>query len=95
MRRTHEPPWRHLVVLAFLVATPASYGRDYTPEECPAIGNAQTRIYHVAGDPNYRQMLVENKKAKTDNRVCFKSLSAAEEAGYRRSLSDKSKKAKR
>ena len=79
---------RAVCILAFFV-TSAALGRNYTYEECPVVGNSETHVYHVPGDPNYRQMLQENKK--TDNRVCFKSRGEAEKAGYRRSRSGQSK----
>ena len=84
-----------MALMAALVVAPAAYGRNYTPEECPAVGNSDTHIYHMSGDRNYRQMLVENKKTKNDNRMCFKSSLAAENAGYRRSRSGKGEKPKR
>jgi len=82
---------RQLVIAVVVLTGTAAYARNYTPTECPVVGNSNTRIYHMAGDRNYRQMLVENKKGK-DNRVCFKSSKGAESAGYRRSRSGKGKR---
>lgn len=56
-------------------------GRYFSDTACPVVGNLNTRIFHVPGDPNYRQMLEENKN--TDNRVCFQSRAQAASAGYR------------
>ncbi len=82
--------WHQLVcILAFLVSS-AALGKDYTQQECPVVGNLETRIYHVPGDRNYWQMLRENK-VNRDNRACFKSPAEAEKAGYLRSRSGKGK----
>jgi hypothetical protein len=83
--RHHDHTLLDLVILAILVVSTTVHARDYTPKECPAIGNSATRIYHVSEDPNYREMLIENKNAKRDNRMCFKSSRDAEKAGYRKS----------
>lgn len=80
-----------IVVALALCANSVAFGRNYTQQECPAIGNSETRIYHIPRDRNYGQMLQENKDKKNDNRVCFKSRSEAEKAGYRRSMSGKGK----
>jgi hypothetical protein len=82
-----------LAITVVLATATAAFARDYTPAECPVVGNSKTHIYHVPGDRNYRQMLVENKTGK-DNRVCFKSPPAAEIAGYRRSQSGQGAKQK-
>ena len=57
--------------------------RDYTPQECPVVGNKNSRIYHTPGGRHYRQMLQENKRG--DNRACFRTEEAAKAAGYRKS----------
>ncbi len=62
----------------------SGYARDYTPEECPIVGNTKTGIYHTRGGMNYRMMLQENKSKKKDNRRCFKSELEAKMAGYRK-----------
>lgn len=82
---------RQLVVALVLSASSVAFGRDFTEKECPLVGNSETYIYHLPGDPNYGQMLQENKEKKKDNRVCFKSRVEAEKAGYIRSQSGKSK----
>lgn len=94
MRQTVRHAFVHLTLLAALIVSLQAQARNYTPEECPVIGNTETGIYHVPGDRNYRQMLVENKNKKKDNRGCFKSRLAAENAGYRRSRSGKGEKPK-
>ena len=75
-----DPTFGLRVVVLFSFFSALAYGRNFTPQECPVIGNSNTRIYHVPKDRNYRQMLVENKTTK-DNRVCFNTSSAAESAG--------------
>lgn len=72
-----------VLLAATLVATSAA-SRDFTPEECPVIANAESRIYHVPKGLNYRMMLRQNKRKTTDNRVCFPSEEAARGAGYRK-----------
>ena len=56
MGRTLQKPgvkdmWRQFLiwVLVFVVS-PVVLARDYTPEECPVVGNTETEIYHVLGD---------------------------------------------
>lgn len=92
MRRPAQGGTLRLALLVAFLISAGAYGRNYAPEECPAIGNSESGIYHMNGDRNYRQMLRENKNKKKDNRVCFKSAAAAENASYRRSMSSKSKK---
>jgi len=70
-----------LTLLAFSVSA-----KDYTAEECPVVGNTETKIYHVQGGLKYRQMLQENK-ANKDNRRCFGTEGEARKAGYRKSKS--------
>jgi hypothetical protein len=60
-----------------------SAARDYTPQECPVVGNKNSGIYHTPGGRHYRQMLQENKRG--DNRACFRTEEAARAAGYRKS----------
>jgi hypothetical protein len=62
-----------------LVAAPAAY----TPEECPVIGNTNSKIYHMAGGQSYAKMLRKNKNG--DNRDCFQTEELATAAGYRKS----------
>jgi hypothetical protein len=73
--------------LTFLSA--AVYAKDYTPDECPVVGNTESGIYHVPGGLNYRRMLVENKAVKEgkrrDNRKCFRTEEEAKKDGYRKS----------
>lgn len=49
-----------LTALAFLAAVLPGFARDYTPKECPVVGNKETKIYHTPGGLKYRQMLQEN-----------------------------------
>jgi hypothetical protein len=56
----------------------------YTPNECPVVGNTNSRIYHVPGGRFYERMLVLNANGR-DNRRCFASETEAQKEGYRRS----------
>jgi methylphosphotriester-DNA--protein-cysteine methyltransferase len=57
--------------------------KDFTPKECPFVGNTNSKIYHSAGGNSYAKMLRENQSG--DNRRCFSSASQAQAAGYRAS----------
>ncbi len=72
--------WR-LVALFITCTASAALARDFSPKECPVIGNTKRHIFHVKGCPNYEQMLVKNKY--NDNRKCFKTRDAAKASGYR------------
>jgi hypothetical protein len=69
-------------LVAVLLCIPAM-AKDYTPKECPVVGNTNSMIYHVSGGHFYARMLRENPKG--DNRQCFNSTKAAQAAGYRAS----------
>lgn len=71
-----------LALMLLALPLPGS-ARDFTPKECPVVGNKDSRIYHVPGGMHYRRMLQKNKRG--DNRVCFQSELAARMAGYRKS----------
>ncbi len=71
------------VLLLSLLPPFLAFARDYTPQECPVVGNKNSRIYHIPGGRHYRQMLQENKRG--DNRDCFPTEGAAKAAGYRKS----------
>ena len=70
------------LVLLFIGYQPA-YAKDFTPLECPVVGNTNSHIYHVPGGRNYAKMLRQNKGG--DNRKCFKTEDEAKRGGYRRS----------
>ncbi|MBM4125225.1 MAG: hypothetical protein FJ246_09800 [Nitrospira sp.] len=72
-----------VALLSSLLPIPGS-ARDFTPKECPVVGNKNSKIYHTPGGLNYRRMLQENKRG-ADNRVCFPNEEAARTAGYRKS----------
>jgi hypothetical protein len=61
------------------------FAKDYTPEECPVVGNTNSKIYHLPGGRSYAKMLRENTHG--DNRQCFKTEDEATKAGYRKSKS--------
>lgn len=74
-----------IISLALMVlALPLlGHARDFTPKECPVIGNKDSGIYHMPGGTHYHRMLQENMQK--DNRVCFPNEQAAKAAGYRKS----------
>lgn len=40
-----------LLLMALLLFSPQLVqAKDYTPQECPVVGNTHSHIYHVAGD---------------------------------------------
>lgn len=57
---------------------------DLTSDGCSVVGNSNTLVFHAPGGQHYDQM-VHSKQYK-NHRVCFKSVSDATAAGYRRSL---------
>jgi hypothetical protein len=72
-----------LVAAVFCLAlvVPSAFARDYSPAECPVVGNTSSRIYHVAGGRHYAKMLRQNQSG--DNRKCFKTTAEATSSGYR------------
>ena len=72
-----------LLSLVIVLSSLGAFASDYTPSECPVVGNTNSRIYHVAGGQFYSMMLVKNHGS--DNRECFRSESEATRAGYRKS----------
>ncbi|MGH9895378.1 MAG: hypothetical protein ACREA0_26015, partial [bacterium] len=73
-----------VLLLAMTILAASSGARDFTVAECPIVGNTETKIYHVRGGPNYRMMLQQNERKSRDNRMCFPTEKAAQDAGYRR-----------
>ena len=63
--------------------TLAAVAQDYTRADCPVVGNINSKIYHKPGNSHYAMMLIQNKKGHPDNRQCFPTAGAAEQAGYR------------
>lgn len=59
----------------------SALAEDYTPKDCPVVGNIESKIYFVKGCPNYMPMLEKNKVG--DNRQCFNDRVKAEASGYR------------
>lgn len=57
------------------------YSKDFSPEECPVVGNIEKMIYHMDGCPNYGMMLQKNKGP--DNRMCFQKASDAIAEGFK------------
>lgn len=59
---------------------------QYLMRDCPVIGNTESGIYHMPGQPHYQRMLVVNKCAKKgtckDNRRCFEDESEALSTDY-------------
>lgn len=54
---------------------------QYIMRDCPVVGNTTSGIYHMPGQPNYKQMLIVNKCATKgkckDNRRCFEDEAEA------------------
>jgi hypothetical protein len=71
-----------LVTLALLFSG-AALAKDFTPNECPVVGNTSSMIYHTQGQKYYDRMLTRNKGK--DNRRCFKTEQEAQKQGYRKS----------
>lgn len=71
-----------LSLAVVLTTSSLALARDYTPKECPVVGNTNSKIYHVPGGRSYAKMLRQNHSG--DNRQCFQSESSAQKAGYRR-----------
>lgn len=63
----------------------------YRIQDCPVVGNKNSKIYFVPTQYHYRQMLVVNKcvgrDTCLDNRECFESETQALQAGFRKSES--------
>lgn len=68
-----------ILLLVFCFKT---FAADYTPTECPVVGNTKSKIYHIPGKKSYAKMLRQNKAG--DNRKCFKTENEASEAGFRK-----------
>lgn len=67
--------------LLILLMGANALAKDYSPWECPVVGNVDSSIFHFKGCPNYEQMLTKNKGP--DNRRCFKTPDEAKSSGYR------------
>jgi len=74
---------KKLIILFIFLSTPLVFAKNYTPAECPVVGNTQSYIFHIPGGKFYKRMLVKNKHV--DNRKCFKTQQEAKTAGYRKS----------
>jgi len=79
---------RVLVLLSFAtwmaVASMGAVAKDYTRQECPVIGNVNSKIYHTPASDSYRKLLKGNQDGE-DNRICFRIEQEARDAGYRKS----------
>lgn len=88
MTKNVAPHWfaKFLLLGLLLTASSELAARKpaYAPNECPVVGNTNSRIYHVPGGQFYDRMLVLNADGK-DNRRCFFSEAEAQKSGYRRS----------
>lgn len=55
--------------------------RSFIMRDCPVIGNRDSGLYHLPGQPNYNQMLIINRCADKgkclDNRQCFDTIEEA------------------
>lgn len=72
-----------IIFMIFFFGLQSSQAKDYTPTNCPVVGNTNSYIYHVPGGSHYAKMLRQNRYS--DNRKCFKTEQEAENAGYRKS----------
>jgi hypothetical protein len=70
-----------LSFVLFIVTSNSALAHDYSPQECPVVGNTHSGIYHTAGGHSYAKMLRLNHSG--DNRRCFKSTQEAQKAGFR------------
>jgi hypothetical protein len=68
-------------ILSVALISTVSFAKDYTPEECPVVGNTNSKIYHTQDQIKYGQMLVKNKGQ--DNRKCFQTEKEAQKAKFR------------
>lgn len=72
-----------ILIISFTLSSSLAFAKDYSPKECPVVGNTQSTIYHVPGGQFYGQMLKKNENG--DNRKCFQSEQEAIKEGYRKS----------
>ena len=70
------------VMISIVLIGTQVHAKDYPPDECPIVGNTNSRIYHIATGRSYANMLRENKHG--ENRACFKNEAEAEKNGYRK-----------
>ncbi len=79
---------RVIVLFSFaawmVMASLGAAAKDYTRQECPVIGNVDSKIYHTPASDSYRKLLKGNQNG-SDNRICFKIEQEARDAGYRKS----------
>lgn len=77
---------QYMLPLAAAITTTSldAAAKDYTRQECPVIGNVDSRIYHTPASDAYRKLLKENRQGE-DNRICFRTEQEARDAGYRKS----------
>ncbi len=76
---------RVIVLFSFAAGVSmASLAKDYTRQECPVIGNVDSKIYHTPASDSYRKLLKGNQD-RGDNRICFRIEQEARDAGYRKS----------
>lgn len=71
------------LVTMSLLFSGVAFAKDYSPNDCPVVGNTASMIYHAPGQKYYDRMLVRNKGK--DNRRCFKSEQEAQKQGFRKS----------
>lgn len=82
---TATPAANGTAAAAKAAASPAAtVANPFTPENCPVVGNKNSKIYHVKGGASFEKML-KNKPSGADNRECFKTEDDAKKAGFRKS----------
>jgi len=69
-----------VATLAVLGNVAANAATTYTSEQCPVIGNANTKVYYTVLSPEYDKLL--SGEAGINNTTCFPTVESARQAGY-------------
>lgn len=72
-----------LIAISFVYTFAHAAPEIYSPQECPVVGNTDSKKYHMPGQRHYAKMLRKNKNG--DNRKCFKTEREAESARFMKS----------
>lgn len=75
--------YKLIIVFSLVLIPNIAVAQNYTPQQCPVIGNTTSHIYHTQGGHFYRRMLQKNRGK--DNRHCFQTTQQARQNGYRAS----------
>jgi hypothetical protein len=63
-----------------IISGVAANAASYRTEQCPVIGNANTKVYYTTLSPSYEAL--RSGKAGINNTHCFPTVEAARQAGY-------------